>query len=63
MPNTLKGIATKTYIRSVLLRYYEYPKGSFVLICFQHLSLIDVAFLPCLYNDYLFYYGYNRTYI
>jgi len=48
MPNILKDIATKTYVRNVLLRYYEYPKVSFALICFQHLPLIDVAFLPCL---------------
>lgn len=38
----------QSLIRNVLLRLYEYNKVSFVLICFQLLSLIDVAFLPCL---------------
>jgi len=35
------------FTRSVFLRASEYNKVSFVLICLQRLSLIDVAFLPC----------------
>ena len=36
------------YSRSVLLRKKKYNKVCFAFRCFQHLSLTDVAFLPCL---------------
>jgi hypothetical protein len=43
-------ITTKGYYRNNLLRIFKkYLKISFVPICFQHLPLTNLAFLPCLY--------------
>lgn len=42
------------YIRNNILHILKkYFKISFVPICFQHLSLTNLAFLPCLYNQFV----------
>src|ERR1700754_83038 len=40
--------------RTIIVRIFKkYLKGSFVPICFQHLSLTNLAFLPCLCHQFI----------
>ena len=63
MSKNLKISTTKAYyikkknnifLMILVVFYYvlKYPKVSFALKCFQHLSLTDVAFLPCLCEQF-----------
>lgn len=55
MSKNLSIITTKAYLHNIILCIFKkYIKVSFIPICFQYLTLTNLAFLPCLCYKFIF---------